>query len=169
LVKCDIKNKQMQKPNFGLQSIEQKLSSLLKPMFQGSKKEFIMINNLVKNWEEIIGKKYAVFCYPKSVVLGKDKSVGGRLTIGVYNSAVGFFLENNSEIILERIATFYGFKSISKIIIKQEPKVVDVNRSMEIKLPAQQESFLKGKIDDIKDKDLAETLQKLGREIFKKN
>lgn len=202
----------MQKPTFGLQSIEQKLSSLLKPMFQGSKKEFIMINNLVKNWEEIIGKKYAVFCYPKSVVLKKDlpnliqstelfktnksiadarvyparsnsnetkfkqslnlneyKSVGGKLTIGVYNSAVGFFLENNSEIILERIATFYGFKSISKIIIKQEPKVVDVNRSIEIKLPAQQESFLKGKIDDIEDKDLAETLQKLGREIFKKD
>jgi len=159
----------MQKATFGLQSIEQKLSSLLKPMFQGSKKEFIMINNLVKNWEEIIGKKYAVFCYPKSVVLGKDKSVAGKLTIGVYNSAVGFFLENNSEIILERIATFYGFKSISKIIIKQEPKVVDVNRSMEIKLPEQQEIFLKGKIDNIEDKDLAETLQKLGREIFKKN
>jgi hypothetical protein len=159
----------MQKPTFGLQSIEQKLSSLLKPMFQGSKKEFIMINNLVKNWEEIIGKKYAVFCYPKSVVLGKDNYISGKLTIGVYNSAVGFFLENNSEIILERIATFYGFKSISKIIIKQEPKVVDVNLNLEIKLPEQQEKFLKGKIDDIEDKDLAATLQKLGREIFKKD
>jgi hypothetical protein len=46
----------MSKQFFGTQSIEQKLSHLLKPLFHGSKKEFILINNLVKNWEEIIAK-----------------------------------------------------------------------------------------------------------------
>ncbi len=52
---------------------------------------------------------------------------------------------------------------------QEEPKIVDVNLNLEIKLPEQQEKFLKGKIDDIEDKDLAATLQKLGREIFKKD
>lgn len=153
------------KPSFGLQSIDQKISKLLKPIFQSSKKEFILINNLVKNWPEIIGKKYAQFCYPKSVVLAKE---GGKLTVAVHNSAVGFFLENNSELIIERIAAFYGFKSVVRIIIKQEPKNIESNLASEIKLSQVQENFLQEKIAAISDLDLAQTLQKIGREIFKK-
>jgi len=157
----------MSKTSYGLQQIEQKISHLLKPLFQGNKKEFIAINNLVKNWEEVIGKKYAEFCYPKTISFGKDKQSQGKLTIAVYNPAVGFFLENNSEIIIERIAVFYGFKSIGKIIIKQEPKDLNGGKTKEIKLPQAQENFLQERINQIEDKDLAETLQKLGREIFK--
>ena len=159
----------MSKTSYGLQSLDQKLSHLLKPLFQGSKKEFILVNNLVKNWEEVIGKKYSEFCYPKSVNFGKTKIAGdGKLTIGVYNSAVGFFLENNSELIIERIARFYGFKSISKIIIKQEPKIINSEKALGARLPEAQEKFLAEKISEISDQDLAETLQKLGREIFRK-
>lgn len=157
----------MSKPFYGLQSLDQKLSDLLKPLFQGSKKEFILINNLVKNWEDVIGKKYAVFCYPKSVNFGKEKA-SGKLTIGVYNSAVGFFLENNSELIIERIARFYGYKSISKIIIKQEPKNINAFKDNEIKISKEKEDFLQKKTAEISDENLAETLQKLGRKIFQK-
>ena len=151
--------------SYGLQSIDQKLSDLLKPLFQGSKKEFILINNLVKNWEYVIGKKYAPFCYPKSVNFGKEKA-NGKLKIGVYNAAVGFFLENNSELIIERIARFYGFKSITKIIIKQEPKDVNVAKTIEIKLPEAEENYVQKSTSDILDLELAQTLQKLGREIL---
>ena len=86
----------MSKNSYGLQSIDQKISHLLKPIFLGSKKEFIMINNLIKNWDEIIGKKYAKFCYAKSVSFSKDKS-SEKLTITVYKPSVGFFLDNSSE------------------------------------------------------------------------
>lgn len=157
----------MSKTSYGLQPIDQKLGNLLKPLFHGSKKEFVMINNLVKNWEEIIGKKYAAFCYPKSVNFNKDKN-NARLTISVHNPAVGFFLDNNSEIILERIAISYGFKSINKIIIKQEPKQLGSILKTEIKLPKAEEENLQQKIKDVTDPDLAMTLVKLGREVFRK-
>lgn len=157
----------MSKKYFGPQSIEHKLSELLKPIFQGSKKEFILINNLVKNWEEIAGKKYAELCYPKSINFSKEKSEGGKLTIAVYNSAVGFFLENNSELLIERIARLYGHKSISRIIIKQEPKITNITKTNEIKLSEHEEKNLREKLATISDSDLAETLQKLGRDIFK--
>jgi hypothetical protein len=158
----------MSRTSYGLQSIDQKLGNLLKPLFQGSKKEFVMINNLAKNWEEIIGKKYAAFCQPKSVNFNKDKS-GARLTIAVYNPAVGFFLDNNSEIILERIAISYGFKSINKIIIKQEPKQLEGSSKTEIKLPKSEEENLQQKIKDVTDPELARVLAELGREVFRKN
>jgi hypothetical protein len=148
---------------YGLQNIDQKISSLLRPIFQGSKKEFILINNLVKNWQDIVGTKYVKFCYPKTVSFDKEGSA--KLTIAVHNSAAGFFLENNGDLIIERIASFYGFKSIAKIIIKQEPKDIATKRE-EIVLPKNQEDFLQGKLGNIADKGLAEALQNLGREIM---
>ena len=156
----------MFRKSYGLQTIDQKLTDLLKPLFHGNKKEFTLINNLVKNWSEIVGKKYAEFCYPKSVSVDKKKSGEGKLTIAAYNSGVGFFLESSSELIIERIASFYGFKSISKIIIKQEPQHSPLRKAAEIKLPQHQENFLQERISKIEDKDLAETLQKLGREVL---
>jgi hypothetical protein len=156
------------KKNFGPQSIEKKLEDLLKPMLVGGKKEFILINNLVKNWREIVGKKYAEFCYPKSVSLGKE-SGGGKLTIGVYNASIGFFLEGSSDLVIERIASFCGFRSISKIIIKQEPKIITNSKIKEIKLSKAQEDFLSEKICDVEDVELAKTLQNLGRKILDEN
>ena len=160
----------MKRTSFGLQPLEQKFADLLKQLFVGSKKEFILINNLTKNWSDVIGKKYEKLCYPRSIKFG-TKSPGSEktatLTIAVYNSSVGFFLESNSEIILERIAVLYGFKSVAKISIKQEPRNIDNNKVSEIKLPEAQEKNLQEKIEKISDQNLAETLQKLGREIFK--
>lgn len=162
----------MSKTSYGLQSIDSKITNLLKPLFQGSKQEFLIINNLVKNWEEVVGKKYVKLCYPKSVNFTKNSKTNssqGKLTIAVYNSTTGFFLENNSEYLLERIAQLYGYKAIHKIIIKQEPKEIKALQAEEIKLPPQQEKILQDQIKDIADKDLAATLEKLGRDIYNKN
>ena len=147
-----------------MQSLEQHLGQVLKPIFLGNKKEFILINNLVKNWSEIIGKKYEKFCYPKSVQISKDKTTQGKLTVAVHNSAVGFFIENNQEIILERIAALYGFKALNKIIIKQEPKRI-VEKS-ETKLKESQKKFLSERLGEFSDLDLAESLKNLGAEIL---
>ena len=156
---------------FGLQTIDQKLTSLLKPLFQGSKKEFLIINNLVKNWEEIVGKKYSKLCHPKSINFSKNARENfsqAKLTIAVYNSSVGFFLENNSEFLLEKIAALYGFKAIHKIIIKQEPKPFESIDENDAKLSQIEEEKLQEKIRDVADPDLARTLAQLGREILGK-
>ena len=153
--------------NFGLQPLEKNLDSVLKPIFDGSKKEFALINNLAKNWEDVIGKKYSKFCYPKSVTFPKRKNAKPKLTIAVYNPSVGFFLEQNSEIILERIASFYGFRSIEKIVIKQEPKEFETKIDIdEIKIPQKKQEFLDDTLKDIEDKELAKILERLGKIMF---
>lgn len=157
----------MSRKSYGLQPIEQKITSFLKPLFSGSKKEFILINNLVKNWDDIIGKKYAKFCYPKSVTFEKSKNTA-KLTVAVHNSSVGFFLENNSDFLIEKIAKLYGHKSITKIIIKQEPKSLETKTREEIKLPKEQQEKLTTLLTQVENQDLAQTLERLGKEIFKK-
>ena len=66
---------------------------------------------------------------------------------------------------LEKIAALYGFKAIHKIIIKQEPKPSE-SYEEDTKLSPIEERKLQEKIKDIKDQDLAQTLARLGREIF---
>lgn len=161
-----------QRKFYGLQTIDEKMNQLLKPIFQGSKREFILINNLVKNWSQIVGNKNAKFCAPHSINFEKNKSTA-KLTIAVFNSAIGFFIENNSEIIIERIATLYGFKSISKIIIKQEPKNIDSSNnknSENIKfiLDEKINEKISQQLESIENKELSATLQKLAQEIFRK-
>lgn len=155
---------------FGFQTLDTKLTSLLKPLFDGNKKEFLIINNLVKNWDEVIGKKYAKLCYPKSVNFMKKDGADfsqARLTIAVYNSSVGFFLQNNSEYLIEKIASLYGFKAINKVIIVQEPKETGTKIEFAPKLSKEKEEVLKNQIGDIKNRDLAKTLENLGRDILK--
>ena len=160
-------NSNFKKRSFGLQTIEEKMSHLLKPIFQGSKKEFILINNLVKNWAQIVGPKYAKFCAPKMVNFEKNKT-GAKLTISVFNSSVGFFLENNSDIIIERIATLYGFKSINRIIIKQEPKNIEIEQLDKKIKDKNVEKMVDSTLENIENKELELTLKKLAEDIFGK-
>ncbi len=160
-------NSNFKKRSFGLQTIEEKMSHLLKPIFQGSKKEFILINNLVKNWAQIVGPKYAKFCAPKMVNFEKNKT-GAKLTISVFNSSVGFFLENNSDIIIERIATLYGFKSINRIIIKQEPKNIEMEQLDKKINDKNIEKMVDSTLENIENKELEATLKKLAEDIFGK-
>jgi hypothetical protein len=175
---------------FGPLGIDRSISKLLKPIFSGSKKEFTIINNLAKKWPEIVGKNYAQFCHPKSVAFSKNNDSlikdsknnsskkqnfntqnKAKLTIAVSNSAVAFFLESSSDLIIERIAQLYGYKAIEKIIIKQEPKNQHFEQSslkqrQMSDLTIDSQKRLNQVMGLVKDKELAEILTKLGQEIL---
>lgn len=157
--------KNLAKRRSNMLSLEDNLGVVLKPLFSSSKKEFILINNLVKNWENIVGKKYAKLCAPQLVSFNNPKNQG-KLTITAYNSAIAFFIENNSELIIERIASLSGFKNIFKIIVKQQPQNITTSNPLPTSLPKKQEEFLKNKIFNIVDQDLANTIANLGRHII---
>lgn len=146
----------MTNKSFGLQSIDEKMAQLLKPLFandlSAKKKEFLLINNLVKNWDEVMGKKYTKFCYPKSISLNKSGG-GGKLTIAVYNPSIGFLIESDIELILEKIARISGFKTINRIILKQEPKLIQSHLTIP-NLPESKRDFVDSKLDGIDDKEL---------------
>ena len=79
-----------------------------------------------------------------------------------------FFLENNSDIIIERIATLYGFKSINRIIIKQEPKNIEME-PLDKKINDQDtEKMVNSTLQNIENKELELTLKKLAEDIFGK-
>ncbi len=157
------------KNNFtGLKNIENVISNLLGPIASKNNKKYNIISNLVKNWPDIVGKKYCEFCQPNKISFTKD-SGNIKLTISAFNSATGFFLKNNSEILIERIASFYGYKAIYKIHIKQEPKMIVNNQSKILEISKNKQEFVNNVIQNIDDNELKNKLRNLASYVFNSN
>jgi hypothetical protein len=157
----------------GFLPLEKNISQILKPIFvKGAKTrdDFLVINNLNKNWQKIIGEKCWQFCWPKKIKFEKNKKVNGVLTIVVNNSATAFYLEASANQIIENIASYYGYKVVGEIRIIQEPKILVENKSVEINQNISQKN--RDLINDatlaIKDQELKSILQQLGTSIWTK-
>lgn len=147
----------------GMQHIDSKITNLLKPVFKNDKRKFIAINNLFKNWNSIIGNKYHNYCSPKSI---KNEGKDNTLFIYAHNSSIGFIIENNSEIILEKIASLYGYKPINKIKVIISPKNIKIKEVSKNKVTEEINNELITKnLSSINDLELAETLANLWHAI----
>ena len=176
-----------------MKSIDSTITNILKPIFNSSRQNFIIINNLVKNWNIIIGESYAKFCYPKTVKFNKKynmrkskvkndtessnaiqysqkQPLEAELVIAGYNSAISFILESESDKIIEKIASFYGYKAISKIKIVQEPKQTNITNDIKYQNFCQRIcrtklSNINKSLDIIDDSELKAILQKIAINI----
>ena len=164
-----IKMRQNNLQNIGFKPLEKNISQILKPIFTKKKDNFLVINNLNKNWQKVIGEKCWQFCWPKKIKFEKNKKSDGILTIGVNNSAAAFYLEASTNQIIENIASYYGYKIVTEIRIVQEPRILGENKSIEIHRNISQESqnIIAKSTSQIKDLELKEILQKLGKSILK--
>jgi hypothetical protein len=151
----------------GFQKLDQKISKIIKPISKKKKDNFLILNNLEKNWEKMVGAKYYQFCYPKKVQFNtNNKTV---LFIGAYNAAVAFALESQQNYIIEKIASYFGYKIISNIKISQELREMKlIKKGKKLILEPKDEELIAQNIENIKDKNLQEVLEKLGKEIFAK-
>ncbi|MCE2688071.1 MAG: DciA family protein [Rickettsiales bacterium] len=158
----------------GIVTIENAITSLLKPIFIGDKKKFIAINYLQKNWENIIGNNYYKFCLPKII---KFDRLGNKatLTIIAYNSSIAFLIENNQNNIIEKIRTLSGLHSIDKIKILQQPANINskiIRKNNFYQKSSEEITNIRNKIEDIlnkiEDKEIKNTLEDLAISIFSK-
>lgn len=105
----------------GLNNIGYALNQVIKPF---SKRNLTLIVPIIKNWENIIGKKYSKFCEPEKIRFKKGEKGNGELYISVFNPAIALYLDSNELYICEKIASYFGYKIVSKIRLIQRPKLV---------------------------------------------
>lgn len=158
------------KPKHHLEPISAKISQILKPIFLKKKDNFVVVNNLQKNWQKIVGEQCFQFCSIKKIQFEKNKKAGASLYIRAYNSAVAFYLEANSNQIIQNIASYYGYKIVAQIKIIQEPKNIDLVKEVvkASKISVEQQKIIEDSTDKINDKELKLVLQNLGKVIFGK-
>ena len=156
------------KQNYGLMPIEKHISQILKPVFVKKKDNFLVIRNLNKNWQKIVGTRCWQFCSAKKINFAKNKKSDAVLTIATSNSAVAFYIEANSNQIIENIASYYGYKIVSEIRIIQEPaNLAEKPIVIAKKISQEQQDFIAKSTSIIKNEELKLVLQQLGSSILR--
>lgn len=73
-------------------------------------------SRIISEWGSIVGGRLAGHCLPQKLAFPAGKKSGGTLSIAVEN---GFAIElqHAQPIILERLATYFGYRAVARIVI----------------------------------------------------
>lgn len=80
------------------------------------KKQGLAGSRIISEWRSIVGEKLATRCIPQKLSFSAGKKIDGTLSIAV-ESGFATELQHNQPLILERLATYFGYKAVSRITI----------------------------------------------------
>ena len=82
-------------------------------------------SSIINNWSDLVGKKIANACYPKSIKTGKELKDG----LLILNVAHGdqLLVEYSKKDIIDKINTFFGYKFVKEL------RLILIREKMEIK------------------------------------
>jgi hypothetical protein len=103
----------------GIKSFDQLYDDLTKSTF----KKYGFINSKILNqWDVIVGESLAKICWPEKITFEPGQTRAGILHINVSNPAFSLEIQSYEARIVERIATFFGYKAVSRVRISVKPK-----------------------------------------------
>jgi hypothetical protein len=149
---------------FGPQKLVDVITVVTKPICE----EHGFLNfKIIANWQQIVGNRIAQISYPISIKFSANQKVNGVLVVGVENPGFSLEIQANQNLILERIATYFGYKAISSIKLtvvpkkrKATPKVDHSTIKKEVSVP------IKETLDSIQDLETKELLESIAKQIF---
>ncbi len=131
--------------------------------------------DIVKNWESIVGEELSAHTLPQKIEFKKDKRTDGTLYLMTNSGAYALEIQHKSNIIIEKINTYFGYRAVEKIKIIQnqsdvfETKPDDVNIAdiEKKKLVTQDEqNYIDSITQDITDEQLKVRLKRLAQTII---
>lgn len=96
-------------------SIGQCVDRVTKPML---KKQGAAESRLLTHWAEIVGPVLSKYTLPQKINFPRDATTGATLVLLVH-SGWALEVQHQEPLILERIATFFGYRVVSKLSIRQ--------------------------------------------------
>lgn len=132
------------------------------------RKHGIAESRLITEWPQIAGEVLGGKTLPKRLVFAKGTRDNGTLHLTV---APGWALEvqHLEPIILEKIATFFGYRAVGKIHITQAPLPIKEKprRKEPPALSAEKEQALHALTDSVADDELRTALESLGSAMMR--
>tara|TARA_A100001011_G_scaffold366897_1_gene419819 strand:+ start:2018 stop:2509 length:492 start_codon:yes stop_codon:yes gene_type:complete len=122
-------------------------------------------SSIINNWSNLVGKKIASVCYPKSVKTGKELK-NGILFLNVGHGDQ-LLVEYGKREIIDKINVFFGYQFVKEI------RIVLIREKIEMKktnnLNKEKKSKYHKKLENIKDFELKRKLKDLISAYDKKN
>ena len=91
-------------------------SSIPKTLKKHLKKGGYNYSNIVDNWTKMVSKKIADVCYPITVKMGKEMREGTLVLNVIHGKELDVEYEKSE--IMDKINSFFGYKCISKVVLK---------------------------------------------------
>ena len=94
-------------------TLSQCIEPITRPVF---KTQGLAGTRIISEWSSIVGTKFASHCIPQKLSFSAGKKTDGTLSIAVEN---GFApeLQHLQPVILDRLATYFGYKAVTRITI----------------------------------------------------
>lgn len=120
---------------------------------------------IITEWDKIVGEKLARYSSPQRITYPKEQGSGGALYIEVVGAAALEF-SHMEQIIIERIATFFGHRAVSRLRLIQSRQITPRARKAE---PVRERSISDDQLDEIlagvEDEEIARLLRSIGNAI----
>ena len=158
-------NKYNSKSNNFTQGLKPFWSSIPKTLKKYLRKGGYNYSNVVDNWAKIVNKKVSDASYPISIKMGKEMKNGTLILNVIHGNELN--IEYKKQEILEKINSFFGFNYIEEIKLKVVHEKREVSSNYRVS-KLQKEKYNK-KLENIKNKDLKKSLNKLIEAYNNKN
>ena len=109
-------NKNNNKSQTFIQGLRPFSSSIPKTLKKHLRKGGYNYSNIVDNWTKMVSKKIADACYPITVKMGKEMREGTLVLNVIHGKELEVEYEKNE--IMDKINSFFGYKCISKVVLK---------------------------------------------------
>jgi hypothetical protein len=91
------------------------LADAMKPACQ---KYGFITYQIIANWRQIVGEHMAAISFPMEIIFEPNQKINGTLVIGTKNPGFALEIQASQEIILSKLATYFGYKAISRMKMK---------------------------------------------------
>lgn len=153
----------------GQKSISYALDMVTKPIF---KKRGFAENKIITQWPMIVGEALSNETSPKKLVYRRDSKTDGILYVDVYDSGMAMEMTYMEPMIVEKIASYFGYRAVAKLKIMQNPGGLNNKKTKPDFYKATSEVGVDTKVRlqemlaDIDDEELKNALSKLGESVY---
>ena len=99
------------------QPLAGEIERLVKPVYH---QHGFSEHRVLTEWALVVGRELAAGSVPKKLTFPKGKREQGVLHVTVSSGARALELQHMQPVILERIATYFGYKAIDKLVFLQD-------------------------------------------------
>ena len=141
---------------------------------------------IINHWEQIVGKNIASLSHPIKISFPHNKNYEGILIIGVSNPGFALEIQASELIIINKLASYFGYKAINRIRIKIVQKITHIynctmapnSKEMSTNsyqysknincntLSLKEDEQINALINKIEDKEIAEEITALKKSLF---
>lgn len=156
--------------NNGLENISASMLPFVKKLL-GSKGMAEI--EIIANWKNIVGEDLAKYSLPQKIDFKAGARNNGTLYLMTASGGFATEIQHRSPLILEKINTFFGYQAVTGIKLIQNNGFINTEIStvyednIEKKLVTEEEqNYIETVTEDIRDEELKQTLQRLGKSIL---